>query len=796
MKVSELAKEFKVTNKDVLNVLRSLKLKAKDGNQDMNKVVVDVVSRALKKELKGGGKEKATAKVAKPQEAKKESKKAVLEKKTAGKKVSSKKEGSSPKVTPAKQAKKAPKEKARKEDKKKTTTGKAKASATKKTPEKLPEKKKPVKPKKKISDAPFIPLKPLAKKKRRPTGKEREGMSLLAPKGEEAVGGGQPLESKRDGSLVPGTKVSPEDLKPLEVKVPISIKDFAVKVQQKTSVILMNLMRIGIIANINQNLGEDIVRRLAEDFGFHLTEVKTREQQLLDTHKQEEDDPQLMTQRAPVVTLMGHVDHGKTSLLDRIRSSRITDQEHGGITQHIGAYSVTLDKGTITFLDTPGHEAFTAMRARGAHITDIVVLVVAADEGIMPQTEEAIDHARAADVPIVVALNKIDRRNADPDRVKKELAQHGLNPEEWNGNTIVIGVSAVTGEGVDKLLEMILLEAEMLELKANSKKKASGIVVEAHLSGGKGAVASLIVQSGTLRLNDVIVVGPYYGKIKALFDYRERPIIEAGPSTPVEIMGLPGVPEAGEMFYAVEDEKQAKEISSYRQQLLKDEKLRSSQKLTLEDLYSRIKEGSIKELNVILKADVKGSLEALKDSLEKIPSDEVKVKFIHTGVGDVNASDVILAVASNAIIIAFHVGVGPKASEELIKQPVDVRQYRIIYDAVNDVRNALEGLLEPKKLKKFLSRIEVRQVFKLSKSGIVAGCFVVKGKVNRKAKIDVIRNGETAHSGTISSLKRFKDDVREVSEGYECGISLQGYDKIQPGDILEAYEVETIARTL
>ncbi len=583
----------------------------------------------------------------------------------------------------------------------------------------------------------------------------------------------------------------------LELKIPISVKDFSVRIQQKTSLVLKKLMQMGVMCNINQNLDEDVVKRLAVDFGYFIIKMKTQEQQLIETHQKEEEDPSTLEFRAPVVTFMGHVDHGKTSLLDRIRKSQIVDSEHGGITQHIGAYSVRLPKGKITFLDTPGHEAFTAMRARGAHITDLVVLVVAADEGVMPQTEEAIDHARAADVPLVVAMNKIDRRNADPDRIKKELSEHGLNPEDWGGKTIVVGVSAVTGEGIDQLLEMILLEAEMLELKANRNKAASGIVVEAHLSRGKGAVASLIVQSGTLYVNDIIVVGSYYGKIKAMFDDQERPVREAGPSTPVEILGLPGVPEAGEQFYVIQDEKQAREIALMRSEQLKKEKLMaSSKRVTLEDLYSQIQEGSIKELNVILKADVQGSVEALRDSLEKIPSNEVKVKFIHTGVGDVNASDVILAVASNAIIIAFHVGIGPKAADDLEKQPVDVRQYRIIYDAVNDVRKALEGMLAPKMKRRDLSQIDVRQVFKLSKSGIIAGCYVTKGKVTRKSNIEVIRNGEVIFSGTISTLKRFKDDVREVAEGYECGVSINGFTDFQPGDKLVTFEIETIARTL
>ena len=374
--------------------------------------------------------------------------------------------------------------------------------------------------------------------------------------------------------------------------------------------------------------------------------------------------------------------------------------------------------------------------------------------------------------------------------------EKGLNPEDWGGKTIVAGVSALTGEGIDHLLDMILLEAELLELKANYEKRASGIVVEAHMSQGKGAVADLIVQNGTLREGDLIVSGPYYGKIKAMRDDRDRPLKEAGPSTAVEILGLPGVPEAGEVFYVINDEKLAKDIANQRQDKIKSEKLGSMQKITLEDLYIQIKEGNIKEFNLILKADVQGSLEALKDSLEKIPSTEIKVRFIHTGVGDVNASDVLLAVASNAVIICFHVGIDQRAQTELEKQPVDVREYRIIYDAVNDIRKALEGLLEPKLKRKFVGRVEIRQVMKLSRSGIVAGCFVQKGKVRRKDKADVVRNGEVVHSGSVSTLKRFKDDVKEVTEGTECGLTIHGFDAIQVGDIVEVYEVEQIARTL
>jgi len=845
MKVSELAKELNTTTQVVLDKLKSMKLKAKGPSQELNKVVGMVVRGAIIKDLKEDWNKKSSqksvplpkrkgpmsrvsdkvailaakkdaenaAKEAKKRE-KEEAKKAIERKKfeeeESIRKAKEEEEQRKLLEKKEKEEKKAKKAKSKIEEKKEViplvprrvkevkkvakkdsevTKGHVKAKpvlAKKKTEEKVEEKAKKVKPK--ISDAPFVAVKPLAKRKRRP---DKDGKSSKKDKhGKSAV------DDQADYQVEEKIEIPFEDLKPLELKIPISVKDFCVSIGHKTGVVLKRLIGMRIFANINQSLDEDIVRLLAREFGFNLTKVKTEEQQLIEEHEEHEDDPSLLETRAPVVTFMGHVDHGKTSLLDRIRKSRIADQEHGGITQHIGAYSVEVPKGKITFLDTPGHEAFTAMRARGAHLTDLVVIVIAADEGIMPQTMEAIDHSRAAGVSILVALNKIDRKNADIDRVKKQLADQGLNPEDWGGKTVVVPVSAVTGEGIDSLLEMILLEAEMLELKANVNKKASGIIVEAHLSRGKGAVASMIVQSGTLKTNDFIIVGPYFGKIKAMFDYMEKPIIEAGPSTPVEILGLPGVPEAGDMFYAVSDERRAKEIAKIRQEQLRDKKHGSHKRLTLEDFYSQVQEGKVQELDVILKADVQGSLEALKDSLEKIPSEEVKVKFIHTGVGEVNASDVILAVASNAIIIAFQVGVGTRAAQELEKEPVDVRQYRIIYDAVNDVKNALEGLLAPKIKRKFVSRIEVRQVFKLSRSGMIAGCFVVKGKVPRKVKVDIVRNGDVVFTGSIASLKRFKDDVKEVGEGYECGISIEGYDKMESGDIIEAFEIESIARTI
>ncbi len=814
MLVSELAKEFNTTTANVLGKLKTLRLRATDGNQDLSKAVVTVLRSELVKDLKSATAARVAAKAAKVISKKEALKVVEMEPEEApkGKKSTAKKSAGKKDEAVAQ-----PPEEISVDDKAKVSKSVEPLVLKEVPPAKIEveaEQKPVVKAKVEtpISPAPspvkaaaplpvakptaeeeakgFVPLKPLAKKKRKVMGRgdsSGRGSSDTSPVDILPVG---------QTPTATGQPDAPKELKEIEVQLPISVKDFAVRIQEKTSVVLKKLMEMGVLANINQNLSEEVVRALALALGYSITKIKTKEEKLIEVHKAEEEDPALLTARGPVVTFMGHVDHGKTSLLDRIRKSRVADKEHGGITQHIGAYSVRVPKGRITFLDTPGHEAFTAMRARGAHITDIVVIVIAADEGIMPQTEEAIDHARAAGVPIVIALNKIDKRNADIDRVKKQLMEHDLNPEDWGGKTIVVGVSATTGEGIDKLLEMMILESEMLELRANSQKKASGIVVEAHMSRGKGALATLIVQSGTLRQNDMIVVGQYYGRVKAMFDDYEKPINEAGPSMPVEILGLPGVPDAGEMFYIVDNEEQAREITSVRVEQLKHERLHASSKITLEDLYTQIQQGKIKELNVILKADVQGSVEAIKDSLNKISTAEVKVSFIHTGVGDVNAADVILAFASNAIIIAFQVGIGVKAAQELEKTPVDVRKYRIIYDAVNDVKKAMEGLLEPKKRRKFIARIEVRQAFKLSKGYTVAGCFVLKGRITRKATVDVMRNGEIIHTGAVSGIKRFKDDVKEVGEGYECGILLEKFEKFEPGDVLEAFEMESIARTL
>ncbi len=837
MRVSELAKEYGLSVQDVLGELKSLKLKAKDGKQELSSAAFAVVKRSLEKrgkkpvvKLPEDKKVSLKKEVPVKKEAVKPEKEKVLKTKPKSKIEVILKTNVKAKLSKKIEEKKVVKEKPATVKKKPEPASKSKIILKKNTissVKKVEVKKKKIdeklkKVESKISKSEAKEIKPKVKDAKSEKSPVAQVQKPVAKPAQPVVKPAQPVakpaqpvaqktviykkpfkRGRRSRFSRPSTQKAkvadvPDPLegpkKDIEITFPISIKDLSVKLQQKPSVVLKVLMQKGVFATINQILDEEGVDKICGDLNFSYVKARTQEEKLVDLHE-EENSKNLQT-RPPVITFMGHVDHGKTSLLDCIRKSNITDKEHGGITQHMAAYSVKTPKGSITCLDTPGHAAFTSMRARGAHITDLVILVVAADEGVMPQTEEAIDHARAAEVPIIVAINKTDKRNADIDMVKKQLAGKDLSSEDWGGKTVVVGVSATTGEGVEHLLEMIILEAEMLELKANPKRSATGIVVEAHLSHGKGALASIIVQAGTLRDGDFIVVGSYFGKVKAMLDDHERPLKEAPPATPAEILGLSGVPEAGEVFYVVEDEKTAKDIALKRAIEIKNKKLQASQKVTLEDLYSQIKQGKIRDLNIIMKADVRGSLEALKDSLTKLSNDEVQIKFIHTGIGNINAADAILAGVSNAIIVGFHVDTDSKAKEEIERQKVDLRQYRIIYDAVDDIKKALSGLLEPKIKKVFLGRVEIRQVFKLSRSGIVAGSFVQKGKVHRKAKISILRNGQEVFSGEIDSLKRFKDDVREVREGFECGVTIKGYDDIQPGDLIEAYDLEIIQREL
>ncbi|GIX43575.1 MAG: hypothetical protein KatS3mg129_3308 [Leptospiraceae bacterium] len=543
------------------------------------------------------------------------------------------------------------------------------------------------------------------------------------------------------------------------------------------------------MATINQTLDADTAAIIAAEYGTEVKVVSLYDETVI---KEDEDNPEDRVPRPPVVTIMGHVDHGKTKLLDTIRKSNIADQEAGAITQHIGAYQVTTPKGKITFLDTPGHEAFTAMRARGASITDIVVLVVAADDGVKEQTVEAIRHAQAANVPIIVAINKIDLPTANPERVKQELVQYGLQPEEWGGDTIYCEISAKNNIGIDNLLDMILLQAEMMDLKANPKVKPVGRVIESKKDPGKGPVATILIQKGTLREGMPFVVGIYAGKVRAMFDDYGRRINEAGPSTPVEIIGIEDVPEPGDPFHVVESEKEAREIAAKRQYYKQMTQAKRKQP-SLKDLDEWTKEH--KELNIIIKADVHGSVEAIRDGLQKLSTDEVKVNVIYGAAGPITESDVNLALASNAIIVAFQVRATSKAQELAEQNNVEIKYYSIIYNLLEDIEKALKGMLEPEYEEIITGEAEVRQVFRISKVGNVAGCMVRKGKINRNDKIRLIRDGVVIYDGEVNQLKRFKEDVAEVAEGYECGISIKGYNDIKEGDIIEFYKIQEVAKT-
>jgi len=587
-------------------------------------------------------------------------------------------------------------------------------------------------------------------------------------------------------------------LKVLEFDIPISLKDLAIKINVRANELILKLMTKNVLATINQNLGEDAVINILKDYGFEFRKPQKVEAQIVREHRELEEKQDLvhMRTRPPVVTFMGHVDHGKTSLLDFIRKTRVADKEKGGITQHIGAYEVKLPKGSVTFLDTPGHQAFTAMRARGANATDVVVLVVAADDGVMPQTKEAIDHARAAKVTIVVALNKCDLPTANVDKVKGQLSQIGLTPEDWGGKTIVVPVSAKTGEGVDSLLEMLILESELLELKANPSMRARGVVIEGKLSSGQGPVATVLVKNGTLRVGEMVVSGMHYGRIKAMMNDKIARIKEAGPSKPVSILGLSGVPMAGDEFFVVKDEKKARTLSVLKQDEDRQRKLMASKRITLEDFYRKMKDGVAKDLAIVLKGDVQGSIEALQKSLLELNTKDVSVNIIHSDVGGINESDVMLAMVSNSVIIGFNVKVDEGAEALAAKEGIEIKNYGIIYEAIQDVVAAMEGLLEPALKENFVGRAQVRQVFKVTKAGTIAGSYVVKGKIVRSGIVKLIRDKEVVYEGKIASLKRFKDDVRDVAEGFECGIGLDRHDDIKVGDLIEIYAIEKVARRL
>ncbi len=595
--------------------------------------------------------------------------------------------------------------------------------------------------------------------------------------------------------------VSPPAPKVVKIPETITVKELCEKLATSPSEIIKKLMKMGIMATVNQNLSPNQVKQVAATLGFDVEMARVEE---VEEAAAEVEDPSQLRFRPPVVTVMGHVDHGKTSLLDAIRKTNVIAEEVGGITQHIGAYEVELppDPGTkfpggrVVFLDTPGHEAFTAMRARGAHVTDVVVLVVAADDGVMPQTIEAINHAKDAKVPILVAINKIDKPGADPNRVKQQLSEHGLIPEEWGGPTIFVEVSAKKRTGIEHLLEMLLLQAEIMELKANPFKPAKGLAIEAKLDRGRGAVATVLVQKGTLKVGDVFVVGNIHGRVRALISDKGRKVQEAGPSTPVEVLGLSGVPAAGDTLAVVADERKARQVALVRRQQQRDTTFAAQRRLTLEDLHRRIKEGEVKELRLLLKGDVQGSIEPLRESLERLSALEVQLKVIHAAVGGISESDVMLASASNAIILGFTVRPDPKAQRLAEMTGVEIRLYNVIYDAVAEIKEAMEGMLEPQFAERPMGRAEVRATFGVPRFGTVAGCFVSEGKVLRDAAVRLVRDGRVVHQGKIASLRRFKEDVREVQNGYECGIGLLNFSDIKIGDVIEAYELVPVAPKL
>lgn len=681
-------------------------------------------------------------------------------------------------------------QKAEKKKKPKISEAKKKVRAKVEKEVKKVVKKKTVRKKKKVIEtAPKIVAEVKEEKKRRRKKKEEK------------------QKEEKITFPIPVEKVSKEEVKPKEevvelpkeqeiVKKPkirvnefITVKDLAEKLQIKVSDLIKKLMSLNILATINQRLNLDTVSLITEEFGYEAEIVPLYGEDLF---KEEEKSSSLLKPRPPVVTIMGHVNHGKTSLLDAIRKSKIVEKEMGNITQHIGAYKVKLDKGEIVFLDTPGHEAFTAMRARGAHITDIVVLVVAADDGIMPQTIEAIDHARAARVPIIIAINKIDLPTANVQRVKQDLANLNLVPEEWGGKTIFVEVSAKQKTGLENLLEMILLETEMLELIGDPSGPAQGTVIEAKLDPKRGILVTVLIQKGTLYLRDSFVIGLTYGKVKAMIDDQGKMIEKTTPSSPVEIMGFVDIPHTGDKFRVVKEERKARYISQMRQEINREEMLKKRQHISLEDLHQQVKEGKVEELKLIIKADVRGSVEVLKDSLEKLSCEKIKLTIIHSGVGGINEADVLLASASNALIIGFNVRPERNVNSLAEKEKVNIRTYRVIYELVADVKAAMEGLLKPQLKENSLGKVEIRQVFRVPRVGSIAGCYVREGKVLRSAQVRLLRDNVIVYEGKISSLKHFKEDVREVQTGYECGIALENFQDVKVNDIIEIFEWQEI----
>lgn len=672
-----------------------------------------------------------------------------------------------------------------KEEKAKPTTAKSKKQESKKNTEAKPAKKLGLK---------------IIKQEEKPPEKEKktktpakEKLKAPEPKNEKlAVTKKAAIKetTAKKADPKPAPVEEEQEFELVKITENIPIRDLAETLKSTPNEIIKELMVFGVLANINQTLNFDLASKVADKMGFEVELLVEKSE--LDFIEEEEDNPKDHITRSPIVTIMGHVDHGKTSLLDAIRETEVTKVEAGGITQHIGAYQAHVKGSAITFLDTPGHEAFTAMRARGAQVTDIVVLVVAADDGIKPQTKEAIHHAEAAGVPILVAINKIDKPDAKPDEVKKQLADQGLLPEDWGGQTIYIQVSALKGTGIDELLENLILQAEIMELKANPKLRAKGVIIESKLDKGRGPVATLIVESGTLHVGQPFIVGCHFGKVRALIGDSGMKIKKATPSTPVEIVGLPDVPQPGDHFMVIQDERRARQLSNLRLQQQREVQLAKSTRITMDDLHQQILKGQIKELDLIIKADVQGSIHAVQEAFNKLGGDEVRIKCIHDAVGGITESDVLLATASNAIIIGFNVRPTDQATKLALREQVDIRMYSIIYDAINDMKAAMEGMLAPKFKERVIGRAEVREVFTLPKVGAIAGCHVLSGKAERNLEARLIRDNVVVYQGKIASIRRFKEDVKEVAAGYECGISIDKFQDIKQGDIIEPFVMEEI----
>jgi translation initiation factor IF-2 len=742
-RVYDLAKEYNISSKAMVDIIRSLGFEIKSHSSTVDQEVLVAVERKLKaqaEEVKRGLEEKKK----KEEERKKEELERIRLKRESERRIL------------------------------------AELSKTKKKPFKKPDTKK-------------VEIRRRKDKRRRHKEHvvDRKAVEASFRQTMSSLGGIKRKKYHRQDK--DGQTITIETTKTVKVQEFITVSELATLMEVKPAQVVAKCMELGMMATINQRLDMDTIETIALEFGYGVEEDKLYTEEAEATEPEEAGD---LLKRFPVVTIMGHVDHGKTSLLDYIRKSNIIGGESGGITQHIGAYVVNHRNGKITFLDTPGHEAFSAMRARGAQVTDIVVLVVAADDAVMPQTVEAIDHARAAGVPIIVAINKIDLPNINLDNIRNQLAKHNLVPEEWGGKTIMVEISAKYGTNVDKLLDMIILQAEMMELKANAQRRALGVVIEAKLDKGKGVVCTILIQKGNLHVGEPFVCGVYNGKVRALFDERGSHLEEALPSVPVQMLGANGVPQAGDAFVVTRTESAAKEISQKRLRLKRERDYRFINRIKLTDVYSRIKEGQIRELNLVIKGDADGSVEALSDTLSKIEHKEVAVRVIHRGVGAINESDVMLAAASNAIIIGFHVRPDFKAAEVAQREDVDYRLYKIIYEVESDIKKALEGLLRPEMIEIKTGTAEIRDLIKIPKIGNIAGCMIREGTIRRNVKCRIMRNNVLVTEATVTSLKRFKDDVKEVQTGFECGIGLSTMQDIQVGDIIEAFEIQERARTL